>query len=778
MTNRYFNWPESPNRFVRFDSARAEDLNDALDGVSASMDAIDTDVSRSIKMPPGDGDQSITLSAAQRAGTFLGFDANGNLTAAPAGGRFRGYWAPGTTYLAGDTVRLPSDGSIYATTQQHSSAASPSIDISAGRLLLVIDVAGVSTTALAFGASVSSSELTIGTGEKFLVVEQGKGFLQGMAVIISDKINPSIRMYATVDTYDPTTGVLGVTAYDVVGSGSGSLWSVVIIPAQLVTLSGTQELSGKTIDLSFNQLRMTSAQFLLSLSDGTGTGRAVFSHSPEFSGNPTAPTQSEQSDSESIATTAFVSRGRVAGITYQEAKENISARSVVGIGSDGGILSFKNNAVGSVGSEQILETTNSTTTRIVEIPGTSKLLAFGDFGVRIYAIDASTGLLSATGTNAFSPAASKDGFDVCWHPSGVFVVATWVSDTVTISTINVTGASPVITSVTGTFSAYGTKFQPALSYNSNQGVLLLGILAPTTGDVVFYAGTLSGSSITWSPGSVGVASALAEKCVSASEIFGTRNMLVVIPNRSGGSSPRAAVLTLNGMSAPTIGAMSELTGLSFAKSWRKIVADIQSGFFLLSNGGVSYAVLSVSNGSVVVGSIGSFAEQLPSSEVDICADGLGRFFVFGRNSVTSKGECVVYKSGESLVAQTSFSVAPKNIAYPAVAYMTGFGAAVFFYYGSFSSSTYILGKLYSEQYSEYSQIAQWIGVARDDIGIGERGPVVISGGICDGFRGLIPGMVYCVNLLGEITPLETAVKIGRAISSSELMVLPWSPPSS
>lgn len=44
MTNPYFNWPTSVNRFVALDTARAADINDALDELSAGLDEASVDI--------------------------------------------------------------------------------------------------------------------------------------------------------------------------------------------------------------------------------------------------------------------------------------------------------------------------------------------------------------------------------------------------------------------------------------------------------------------------------------------------------------------------------------------------------------------------------------------------------------------------------------------------------------------------------------------------------------------------------------------------------------
>ena len=73
MSNSIFDWPASLKRFVRFTTAKAEDVNDALDGLSAGLDTVEANIARSVKLPVGTADQTIALAAADIfANFFLG----------------------------------------------------------------------------------------------------------------------------------------------------------------------------------------------------------------------------------------------------------------------------------------------------------------------------------------------------------------------------------------------------------------------------------------------------------------------------------------------------------------------------------------------------------------------------------------------------------------------------------------------------------------------------------------------------------------------------------
>lgn len=71
MSNNFFSFV---NRFVRFDTVRAEDVNDAFDLVVSGFDGVEVKTDASIKLP--DGETAVALgNAAARMGKVLGFNA-------------------------------------------------------------------------------------------------------------------------------------------------------------------------------------------------------------------------------------------------------------------------------------------------------------------------------------------------------------------------------------------------------------------------------------------------------------------------------------------------------------------------------------------------------------------------------------------------------------------------------------------------------------------------------------------------------------------------------
>lgn len=161
MSNAIFDWPASLRRFVRFTTARAEDVNDALDELSAGLDVVEQSIDRSIKVPTGSGDQTIQMPPGLRAGLTLGFDANGDITAYAAGGRWAGDWATGTGYAPGDVYRDPTTKNLYSVVSAHTSTT-VAADLAAGKVSLAVDVSEIeSNRTLAQAAADTATDAAI-----------------------------------------------------------------------------------------------------------------------------------------------------------------------------------------------------------------------------------------------------------------------------------------------------------------------------------------------------------------------------------------------------------------------------------------------------------------------------------------------------------------------------------------------------------------------------------------------------------------------------------------
>lgn len=154
--SRYFDWPSSLKRFLRGDTARAEDVNAALDQLSAGLDTLDQDVDRAIKAPLGES-LDLNIPAAQRAGKVLAFDANGAPIVMTGGWRWRGDWLTATQYDPTDMFRDPISKNIYATVVGHVSS-SVATDALAGKITLAANLVDVETAkSTAVGAANAAS---------------------------------------------------------------------------------------------------------------------------------------------------------------------------------------------------------------------------------------------------------------------------------------------------------------------------------------------------------------------------------------------------------------------------------------------------------------------------------------------------------------------------------------------------------------------------------------------------------------------------------------------
>lgn len=177
MSNKYFNWPDSLRRFVRFDAARSEDVNDALDEISGAMGAVEIDTKRALKLPASASDQLLDLAPEQRANLLLGFDPSGRVAAVPGGGRFAGDWATATAYLVSETFRDPVSKNIYSTAVAHTSTVIAD-DLAGGKIRLAINVVDVEAAKDAAAASASTAAeqaalaTTNGAAQVTLAMEQ------------------------------------------------------------------------------------------------------------------------------------------------------------------------------------------------------------------------------------------------------------------------------------------------------------------------------------------------------------------------------------------------------------------------------------------------------------------------------------------------------------------------------------------------------------------------------------------------------------------------------
>lgn len=162
MSNSIFDWPASLRRFVRFTTAKSDEVNAAFDQLSAGLDTVEADIRRSLKLPTGTADQTLAMPSGMRAGLLLGFDANGNVTAIAGGGRYRGDWLTATAYATADYFRDPATKNIYAVVVAHTSTT-VAADLAAGNIRLAIDVADVEAQRVQAQAAATTATTQAGT---------------------------------------------------------------------------------------------------------------------------------------------------------------------------------------------------------------------------------------------------------------------------------------------------------------------------------------------------------------------------------------------------------------------------------------------------------------------------------------------------------------------------------------------------------------------------------------------------------------------------------------
>jgi hypothetical protein len=155
------------------------------------------------------------------------------------------------------------------------------------------------------------------------------------------KINTNLDGVDAVFKADGTGTSVGLN----VGSGKTlSVTGTATLPATAtlggavaVSVSGTQTLTNKTINLASNTLVATSAQIAAAVSDETGTGALVFAGSPALTGTPTAPTAATSTNTTQLATTAFVQAVKASlhpvGSIYINATDNTNPATLLGFGT-------------------------------------------------------------------------------------------------------------------------------------------------------------------------------------------------------------------------------------------------------------------------------------------------------------------------------------------------------------------------------------------------------------------------------------------------------------
>jgi len=157
--------------FVTAGDLLASSLNEQLDALTIFDQQVAEENRRGLRAPVYDpalvedgGVVDMTLPAkADRALKFLAFDSNGNPIATTTAGDFRGTWAAGVDYFAGDLVIDPNDNNVYRVNTAHTSAGVVPLNTNtnSANYDLFVNISAAQTALIESIASQSSVEFSL-----------------------------------------------------------------------------------------------------------------------------------------------------------------------------------------------------------------------------------------------------------------------------------------------------------------------------------------------------------------------------------------------------------------------------------------------------------------------------------------------------------------------------------------------------------------------------------------------------------------------------------------
>jgi hypothetical protein len=226
-------------------------------------------------------------------------------------------------YYNGGLVPAPvSPGSSAALRAEFSLITSafdklPALNVGAANQVVVVNSTGtgletsVTFTGLTFNNPTIVGGTINGTAISTSSVAITGGTVNGTAI---GGVTPAAGVFTSISTPSVaiTGGTINGTAIGGVTPAAGSFTSLAassatVGGANVVTVSASQTLTAKIINLANNTLVGTSAELAAAITDETGSGALVFATSPAFGGVPTAPTAATGTSTTQLATTAFVS---------------------------------------------------------------------------------------------------------------------------------------------------------------------------------------------------------------------------------------------------------------------------------------------------------------------------------------------------------------------------------------------------------------------------------------------------------------------------------------
>ena len=139
------------------------DLKNEFQAVEGGFDSIQADTRRTLRQIDG-AEIAPMPNAISRAMKLLSFDAAGNPVMVAGGGRFRGDWVTGASYVVSDYFRDATSKNIYSTLIAHT-AGVLATDIADGKVMLAINVKDVeiAKAAAEVAAVVATAQADIAT---------------------------------------------------------------------------------------------------------------------------------------------------------------------------------------------------------------------------------------------------------------------------------------------------------------------------------------------------------------------------------------------------------------------------------------------------------------------------------------------------------------------------------------------------------------------------------------------------------------------------------------